>query len=117
LATLLLLCMKALMQSTHTHTHLTGTRKAEFVFWPRSWLSWLPLLDVCWLGAGQSGFGGSIPGRDWEFFSSPPLPYRFGGPHIFLSDGYRQLFPLLVPRSKSMCRYIFIPITSSWRGA
>jgi hypothetical protein len=28
------------------------------------------------LQAGRSGFGGSIPGGDWDFFSSPPRPDR-----------------------------------------
>jgi hypothetical protein len=26
--------------------------------------------------------GGSSPDRGWEFFSSPPRPYRLGGPLI-----------------------------------
>jgi hypothetical protein len=35
--------------------------------------------------------GGSCPGMDWEFFSSPPRPDRLWGPPI-LSSGYKGLF-------------------------
>jgi len=37
--------------------------------------------------------GGSSPGRGWEFFSSPPRPYRVWGPTSLLSGGYQELFP------------------------
>jgi hypothetical protein len=37
--------------------------------------------------------GGLIPGGDWEFFSSPPRPYRLWSPPSLLSNGYRGLFP------------------------
>jgi hypothetical protein len=35
----------------------------------------------------------SSPGRDWEFFSSPPRPDRLWGPPSLLSNGYQVLFP------------------------
>jgi hypothetical protein len=34
---------------------------------------------------------GSIPGRGWEFFSSPPRPDRFWGSPSLLSNWYRDL--------------------------
>jgi len=37
--------------------------------------------------------GSSSPGKDWEFFSSPPHPDRFWGPPSLLSNGYQGLFP------------------------
>jgi len=33
---------------------------------------------------------GSIPGRDWEFFSSPPHPNWLWGPPSLLSNWYRR---------------------------
>jgi hypothetical protein len=41
----------------------------------------------------RSGFGGSIPGGRWEFFSSSPRPDRLWGPPSFLSYGYGGHFP------------------------
>jgi hypothetical protein len=41
-----------------------------------------------------SGFYGTIPGGDWEFFSSPPRPERFWSPPSLLSNGYREALPL-----------------------
>jgi hypothetical protein len=37
--------------------------------------------------------GGSIPGRGWECFSSPPRPDRLWGPLSLLSNGYQGFFP------------------------
>jgi hypothetical protein len=45
------------------------------------------------LRAGRSGLYGSIPGRCWEFFSSPPRPERLRGPLSLLSNEYHRLFP------------------------
>jgi len=42
--------------------------------------------------------GGSRPGRGWEFFSSPPRPYRLWGLSSLLSNGYQGLFPCGVKR-------------------
>jgi hypothetical protein len=41
--------------------------------------------------AGRSGFQGSIPGRDCEFFASPPRPERLWGPTSLLSKGYQGI--------------------------
>jgi len=46
-----------------------------------------------WLWAGQLGFGASIPGRGWEFFSSPPRTDRLWDLPSLLSNGNRELFP------------------------
>jgi hypothetical protein len=35
-----------------------------------------------------------IPGRGWEFFSSPPRPDRFWGPSSFPSNGCQGSFPV-----------------------
>jgi hypothetical protein len=43
------------------------------------------------LRAGWSG--GSCPGGDWEFFSSPPRPDRLWGPPSLLSNRYQGLLP------------------------
>jgi hypothetical protein len=40
----------------------------------------------------RPGFN-SRQGQWWEFFSSPPRPDRFWGPHSLLSNGYRGCFP------------------------
>jgi hypothetical protein len=37
--------------------------------------------------------GGSGPGRDWEFFSSPRLPDRLWGSTNLLPNGNQDLFP------------------------
>jgi len=34
---------------------------------------------------------GSSPGRGWEYFSSPPCPYRHCGPPTLLFNGYQVL--------------------------
>jgi len=36
---------------------------------------------------------GSIPGGDWEFFSSPPRPEKLWGPASLLCNGYQGFFP------------------------
>jgi len=43
--------------------------------------------------AGQLRFYGSIPGRGWEFFSSPLCPEQLSGPPNFLFNGYHRFFP------------------------
>jgi hypothetical protein len=34
-----------------------------------------------------------VPGRGWEFFSSPSRPEQLWGPHSLISNGYRGRFP------------------------
>jgi hypothetical protein len=53
-----------------------------------------------WYSAGlRAGWsGGSIPGRGWEFFSSPLCPDRFWGPPSLLSNGYQGALSLGVKR-------------------
>jgi len=46
-----------------------------------------------WLRAGRSGFGNSITGGGWEFFSSPQRPDWLWSPTSFLLNGYRGLSP------------------------
>jgi hypothetical protein len=71
--------------------------------------------------------GGSSPGRDWGFFSSPPRPDQLWGPHSLLSSGYQVFFlggvnwprreadhSHLVPRSKCVELYLYCPNTPSW---
>jgi len=41
---------------------------------------------------------GSIPGRGWEYFSSPPRLDRLWGPPSLLSNGYQGFFPWGVTR-------------------
>jgi hypothetical protein len=69
-------------------------------------------------------FGGSNPGRGWEFFSSPPHPDQVWNPPIFLSNGYQGLFHWkltthlhLVLRSRSVELYIHSANTPPWRDA
>jgi hypothetical protein len=42
--------------------------------------------------------GGSSPGGDWEFFSSPPRPDRCWGPPSLLSNGVPGTLSLGVKR-------------------
>jgi hypothetical protein len=46
------------------------------------------------LQTGRLRFSCSIPGRGWEFFSSPPCPEQLWGPPSLLSNGYQGFFPL-----------------------
>jgi len=74
--------------------------------------------------------GSSSPGRDWEFFSSPPRPYHLWGRPSLLSNEYQGLFSggkvavgvklitylHILPRSR-MCGSIPpFPNTPSWCG-
>jgi hypothetical protein len=43
--------------------------------------------DMSWM------IGGLSPGKAWEFFSSPPQPYRPWGPPSLLQLGTRGSFP------------------------
>jgi len=38
-------------------------------------------------------YGGLVPGRSWEFLSSPPRPDRLWSPPSLLSNGFQGLFP------------------------
>jgi hypothetical protein len=42
--------------------------------------------------------GDPNPGKDWEFFSSPPHPDRFCGPPNLLSNGYYRGYSLGIMR-------------------
>jgi hypothetical protein len=67
--------------------------------------------------------GDSIPGRGWEFFSSPPRPDRFWNPPSLQSNGYQGNLSLGVKRPgreadhsppssaevKNPCSYISTP--------
>jgi hypothetical protein len=76
-------------------------------------------------------FPNSIPGRGWEFSSSPPRPQRLWGPPSLLSNGYQGALSLGVKRpgreadysppsaevKEWVELYICYPNTPSWRGA
>jgi len=69
-----------------------------------------------WLQSGWSGFGGSIPSRDWEFFSSPHPDWLWGLPSLrgsFL--GVKWLGH--EAEVKNAWHHTSTPNTSSWCGA
>jgi hypothetical protein len=62
--------------------------------------------------------GGSSPGGDWEFFSSPLRPDRLRGPPNLLCNGYQGLFPLEQSgRGVKLTTHLHLVARSIMRGA
>jgi hypothetical protein len=77
----------------HPTTTLHGVTKQKTSTWIlRSSKYSVELRDGWW--------GGSSPGRGWEFFSSPPRSDRLWGPPSLLSKGHQWVFPWGVKRRK-----------------
>jgi hypothetical protein len=75
---------------------LFSTVPTDFIAEMRNVETWIACSFLAhllsWLGYGMN-VRGSIPGRNWEFFCSPPRPERLWGQPSLLSNGYQGLFP------------------------
>jgi hypothetical protein len=76
--------------ATTSHPYRATQHQTNEKIWSRNELDATNMIIISYVLDDR----GSIPGRDWDFFSWPPRPDRLWGPPSLLSNRYWELFPL-----------------------